>query len=977
MNFLSFAWRDFKKNKVNSIFGIGGIAISIFLLSTVGILIDSLSFSYLDIATNQAGSADLIISKNISPDLGFDMYMDQNYIENSLKIDEIDYYFPRILMTVSAESVWTTESKLFIFYGINTTLEQNSGKMGDLYLVNNITFEETNEIFQGPIPDGYCILLKNTAKILNVTIGDWVLLKYTDRIVNLTVYAICVQKLRFSSVENTLIIVELPQAQNFLNQPGKVNYIMATVKNREKIYDTRDIEKTTEILRDIGTKIQDQIGFDYMISLPKLEQLEVSEFMNVAMETMMIFMSILCLLITTILINSILTTSIEERIREFGVLRVLGSHKMENIVIVLYQGLFMGFIGTIIGILFSILAVPPVLTFAFNYLKLWTTPIPFVILPQTIFQSFALGIVSTILISILPAFKAGSVNIAKVIDPYRRSEEEEYKLKKVESANTRIILLGIAISSIGILLFILFPRIMAMRNMQSMILLFMILMLAILFGFVLAFIGLIPPIEFILLQIFRPLIRRFVPIVHLSLKRNRRRNTGNIVMFSLTFSFIFFISSFIIMRHQMVTTSLEFQYGSDLVIINQGSYEEGNSIDFEFLNKLSQLEGIKATAPVVHNTIDAVEILSVAFSLSEEGVSDFSSLGSIFMRIFQNDKIDTYIGDLAAFHLVECGLIGINQSYVDLANKNLMMWDSDTNSNAEDAFNALFEPSRNDTIIISKSLADYLGITQLGQKVRMVFVNRSEGQTMYSGYTTTMTVVGVTAGMPGFWNFRSAEYSAYMGAGVMISLNNYIAWMGENITLKGGDLPKQPIDKILINLENPTQSEIDDAKSLIRELFSEDYSFIIDDNISKIKIATEGDETIELILEIVLYLTIFIAIFGLLSTLYSTLIERLYEIGLLRSMGLRVSNVRLIFIVETLILVLSSGLLGMFVGSFIAYEMVSNVAMMLEMPLYFVIDMATLFRTFSISISACIIGVIEITRKIKQWSIMDVFRKTF
>ncbi|MHA1339835.1 MAG: ABC transporter permease [Promethearchaeota archaeon] len=975
MRFISFAWRDFKKNKINSIFGIGGITISIFLLSTVGILIDSLSFSYLDAATNQAGSADIMFSKNITPDTSLDLYMDQDYIENTLNIEEIDYYFPRILMTVQVESEWSEDPKLLLFYGINTTLEQNSGKMGDLYLVNNITFEETDQIFQGPIPEGYCILLRNTAKILNVTAGDWVLLTYTDRVVNLTVYAVCTQHLRFSIAETTLVIVELPQAQEFLNEPSKVNYVMATLKNRELIYDTRDISKTTKILRDVGTKIQQQLGFDYLITLPKLQELEISEFMNVAMETMMIFMTILCLLITSILINSILTTSIEERIREFGVLRVLGSHKRHNILIVLYQGLFMGFIGSLIGILLSIFVVPPLLTLIFNYFDLWTNPIPFIILPQTVIQSFLLGIISTLVISLLPALNAGKVNISKAIDPFRRSEEEEYKLKQMGSAKTRIILIGMAISSIGILLFILFPRIMALRDMESMILLFMILMLAILFGFVLAFIGFIPPIQFVLLQLFRPLIRRFVPIVHLSLKRNRRRNTGNIVMFSLTFSFIFFISSFIIMRHQIVVTSLEFQYGSDLVMINQGTYEQGNAIDFELFNKIQNLEGVKNAAPVVHNTIDATEILSIAFSVTEGGMSDFTDLGSMFMGIFTNDKIDTYIGDIAAFHMVECGFIGINQSYVELANKDLMMWDTETGSNAEDAFNALFDPNRNDTIIIAKSIADYLGVTKIGQKVRMVFAD--DNQNMYSGNATTMTVVGITGGMPGFWNFRSSGYSAYMGAGVMVSLRNYIAWMGENITLKGGEPNQQPIDKIFINLESATQSDIDDAKSLINELFGDDYEFIVDDNISKINIMTEGDETIELILEIVLYLTIFIAIFGLLSTMYSTLLERMYEIGLLRSMGLRILNARLMFIVESLILMFASGILGMFVGSFIAYEMISNAAIMMEMPLSFTLDVETLFRTFSLSITVCIVGVILITRKIKQWSIMDIFRQTF
>lgn len=972
MRFIEFAWRDFKKNKTNAMFGIGGILISIFLLSTVAILIDSLSFSYLDMATSQAGSADIMFTRNINLDSGLDLYMDQNYIETTLDVDEIDYFYPRITMLVDVRSYWSLKSSRLMFNGINSTREQDSGRMGDLFLCDPLTLETTKEVYQGPIPEDSCIILKNTAKLLNVTVGDWIELTYINKIKNFTVIAVCEQSLRFSLVETTLIITELPIAQDFLDQPGKVNAVYATLRDREKIYDARNIDRTTEKIRAVGTKIQQQLGFDYLILLPKMQQLEMSEFMNMTMEIMMIFITILCMLISSILINSILSTSIEERIREFGVMRVLGSHKKQNIIMVLYQGLFMGIFGSILGLVLSIFVVPPILTYLFNYFNLWSTPIPFVILPSTVFQSLLIGIVTTILISLIPALKAGKVKITEAIDPFRKSQESGYSLKKEGSANTRIIIAGAAISSIGLILFVLFPRIMALQDMKLMTLLFMFLMLAILLGFVLTFMGFIPAIQWLLLQCFKPFIKKFVSIVHLSLKRNRRRNTGNVVMFSLTFSFIFFISSFISIRHEMIKTTMEFQYGADMVIINQGTYEQGNAINMDFLERINSLQGIKNTAPIVHNTIDATEILSIAFT-SISGSMDFSSMGSLFSGIFNKSKYSTYIGDIAAFHEVDCGLIGVDQSYVDLSNPDYMIWDRDSGSNAEDAFRDLFDPSRNDTIIIAKCIADYIGVTTVGQKVRFEITEKGQ----YGGNVTTMTVVGITGGLPGFWNFRSSSFSVYMGAGVMISLKNYLLWMNEDITIKGGSPDQQPIDKILFNLEDTSKDAINDAKSLINELFSDEFSFIVDDNISKLDLASQGDNTIEIILEMVLLLTVFIALFGLLSTMYSTLLERLYEIGLLRSMGLRVSNVRSMFIIESMIMMLGAGTLGMFVGSFIAYEMISNVSLFTEMPTPYSIDLLTLARTFSISIAVCIVGVILITRKIKKWTIMDIFRQTF
>ena len=338
MNTFKFAWRDFKKQKLKSIFAVLGVMIAIFLLTAIGMLIDSLSYSFLDVATAQSGSADLSISRSISPDLSFNPYMNHSFIETAADIDEIDHYYPRILNFIDMETELTVDDPTRVmFYGINTTLEHDSGQMGDLYICDPLTLEETTEVYAGPIPVGHVVILKNAAKIYSLSVGDWMILTYTQFSVNVTVDAILTHKLKFAAVESNLIIMELGQAQSFLDRPDEANYLMATFKYPGRVYDTRNLDATTDRIRDIGEKIQRAIGFEYVISAPKLTEVENSEFMTTLMNTMMIFVTIMALLISGILINSILTTSIEERVREFGIMRVVGSKKRENMQIVLYQ----------------------------------------------------------------------------------------------------------------------------------------------------------------------------------------------------------------------------------------------------------------------------------------------------------------------------------------------------------------------------------------------------------------------------------------------------------------------------------------------------------------------------------------------------------------------------------------------------------------------------------------------------------------
>ena len=53
-----------------------------------------------------------------------------------------------------------------------------------------------------------------------------------------------------------------------------------------------------------------------------------------------------------------LQRSVEERIREFGILRVIGSKKQYIIKMVLFEGLLFGVIGSIIGITLGIIFTP-------------------------------------------------------------------------------------------------------------------------------------------------------------------------------------------------------------------------------------------------------------------------------------------------------------------------------------------------------------------------------------------------------------------------------------------------------------------------------------------------------------------------------------------------------------------------------------------------------------------------------------------
>ncbi|UCC19452.1 MAG: FtsX-like permease family protein [Promethearchaeota archaeon] len=979
LQFFKHSWLDIKRDKAKAIFGISGIAISLFLLTTIGMLNDTVNYNYLLYVTSSTGKSDIMITRTIQTDLTYDPFFDENIINNELKdIEGVEELFPRIMMLVETTSENINTSGTLQLYGLDFIKEASNGNMGDLIIVDD-EGSETNEIYDDEPDIGECVILWNVAELLNVSRGDTINLKYQTYELNLSVSEICVQDLKFMQFENTLILINLEQAQSFLEREGLINFVVGTIINPKAVYDASNLDLTTRRLRNIGANIQERLDInEFTVNLPKLEELEGGEFLLMTVTIMFWFITILSTLITGILINSILSTSVEERVREFGIVRVVGSKKAYCVKMVLFEGLMLGLIGSIIGMILGyILMIPiaqglfPLYQFQFEFAE-----VEWVIQPDTILMVFSIGTLVSLGISLLPALKTAKLNLIKSITPFQ-TKEEGWEVKKEGSMNVKSFLVGIAIAMIGMVVFVLMPNIFITGDFMLTSALFIGLLAAIVIGLVFASIGIIPLIQKIFLGIISPAIRKYRSIINISLKRYRRRNTSTVLMFAISFSFIFFITSVTEMESENMNLNLRFQYGADLVLMNQGLLNPEEALTLEMVEELETLPGISKLAITLHNTFDLQATLATIFEISEGQVGFTSESTEQMMTMFQffvdedDSKLKTTAGDLMDFDVVEAGFIGINEDFVDLIDKNLLIWQSDGSSTGY-SFNELF--THNNTCIIAKSIADYIGVKEVGQYIRLTFYKPEDykDEPLAPGNVTLFRVVGISGGIPGFYNFRSNEMAAN-GGGVMVSLENYMRLM----KIENPGEPDMIVDKIFINLVESSEENIKETKDDIRTMY-QDKNIIIDDAISKINFFEAMTERQSFLMELILTFTIIISIFGLVSSMYAIVLERKFEIGILRSMGMKTRNVRNMFLIESMITLLSAGVMGTIIGTFTGYLLESTMALMSEMPVIFSIPWDTLTRTFILSISFAFLGTyIILIKYFYKKSIMDIFRQTF
>ena len=180
LQFLRQSWLNIKKDRAKAIFAIGGITVSIILLTAIGMVNDSMSYNYMGIITSTTGSSDIIISQKAKSDLTYDTFFNESIIDNELyDIEGVEELFPRIMMLVKVSSYNSDANGTLQIYGIDFDKEASNGNMGDLNIVDQSGIE-TGEIYKGEPNLGECVILWKVAELLNVTLGDLINLNYQN-----------------------------------------------------------------------------------------------------------------------------------------------------------------------------------------------------------------------------------------------------------------------------------------------------------------------------------------------------------------------------------------------------------------------------------------------------------------------------------------------------------------------------------------------------------------------------------------------------------------------------------------------------------------------------------------------------------------------------------------------------------------------------------------------------------------------------
>ncbi|HEC37622.1 MAG TPA: FtsX-like permease family protein, partial [bacterium] len=522
---LKYAFSDLRKQRLRTILALLGMLVSIGLLTIVLFLSDSIAVGYVDFLTVEAGNQDAIISvrhyygepENRSSYFDYDPLIET--IQNTTNV--IENFIPRMEI----------QGEVNISDGFHTPNLTNEVEVATISAIN---FSFENSINFGAIIDPFskellnlnnlplnrCAIYYGFNDIIKYSVNDTIEIRmelvHGDIKLNLTRNLIIDQIFDFNlkwpaSYRNkNLIIMDVNTLYEYFGIDefsGKSSELILTFSRSENLYDVRNIAGSEVSVKNLITEIQVKIGIEkYNINLPKLRILRYSEFLSVLIIIVFIFVSIIAMLISGVLINGILKTSVEERIREFGIFRTLGANKIYTLSIVLMQGFLLCNFGSILGILAAfILSRFLIIPFANNVISTNLAgfgALPFSFSWVSILISYGMGVIVGLIVSIAPALKAMRLQLIESIHPYRH-EDTLYHLQKKATINYKLILIGIILAFNGGFIFYVIPRIMVSTDTSLFAGTLITILLIFNIGLTLAGLGIIPLVLRLVIQAFR------------------------------------------------------------------------------------------------------------------------------------------------------------------------------------------------------------------------------------------------------------------------------------------------------------------------------------------------------------------------------------------------------------------------------------------------------------------------------------------
>lgn len=731
----------------------------------------------------------------------------------------------------------------------------------------------------------------------------------------------------------------------------------AVVENKGMVYGS--FQTFSKKLIQISNEIMYQLGdpAEFSITSPMLLGFQFLGYVSMFVENIIYAILIVLAILSYILISSLMIFNIEEKTYEFGMLRALGFKRQSLVYLLFLQGVVFAICGWTLGLITAYVG-SSLLKFIFFRevrIKVYYTMEALAWIASLIF-----GFATPIFTNVFSIRKSLAQNLKDSLDLYRRSVNTMtiifVKLAKLGISRTQFIL-ALELTVYGFTFYYFAPLTFFYNRVDLFLLLLNMVLLGMVLGMTIIANLVQPYLEkfFIwLLSFFLCSNKSLKIVIEKNLKSHSARNQKTALMITMSVCFIIFSGSGIAMQAKGLINQLVSRQGGDLVLTKTSfqGMDEGNIRNFlEDYNKRypGTITGFSFTPRDFKNFqyVTNVEISPLSFYPKQ-----FAFISGVQPSVMKS--VDTQ------FYVPERYEEGIKYEKLP--------------SGLRDGVSSLFQDNF-DTVIEDYDKNNIIALNQFRnqKKVEVMTINAviPTGYTEFSGLDVgvpaMLTITGIetiftrinithTADrVPGF-AFSKYQSFALANHDILISID---AWneIFKKIKTSVDNLDKEdvkndfysyrtnavltsqyeiPYTKLLVKLADSTsKKDRSRIKNGIKN-FAADTDIILDT--VDIKQQTETSLAYLSILNaIIALLTTTIAFFMLLISLIKNIKDNIWELGILRSIGLNNNQIYIIYFAETLTVIVSALALGSIVGMLTAISGTVYYVIFFELPfsLYF------------------------------------------
>ena len=911
---LTYVLRNLGRRRTRTVIGVLGIFLTIALLTAIQIGLDSISVSYIDLVSLQAGKADVLVrlqgSDLLNP-IAFSPAEATAQLETNSALAGVS---PRLLGIAQVQ--YGGEEHYAVVIGVDPIGE----KKLDLWGLKP----------EPKLDDATCALSKSLASKMKTVQGRKAVIRsptaYQE--LELSVGDTVDRQLFLPQQVKDFVVVNLAAARKVLGEPDRVHLLAGALRNPRSYYDARDLRTSVLRLKDAGESIADQLGMRYQVSLPKAQAITAFRDFSSPLRAVFGVFALLSLIITGLLIYSLISVSVEERIREYAILRTLGARRGEIFRLVLGESLILCILGVVPGVFAGTVAAKVLVSLI--ALAMGTKGgLPVDVTPATLWLTMLGGVLIALGSALVPAWHATRWRIVDALDPLRRGQvlappDTEQRPHKALMGT------GLLLTSVSVVVFFVLPTAVLSGSPSLIGTVILCLLLAILLGLTLIALGVLPWVQRILFALLGSLFGASSDLAARNLDRHRRRHNTTALLFTLSVSLVMFVASLVALASRTAIALVQHAHGADIKILAWSGTEEA------LKQELSAIEGV-----------DRVSETRFLRSRSEYGTA-----------------YDVVIRDVVGMKDLWVVPFGVDADLAGVLYTNLVVWaGGGPEAISKVAAWAAPAPANRDTntaapAILSLSIAQHLD-AEVGDLVELSFrlgSVRKDGR---------FRVVGICSSLPGFQNFRGRVASA-VGSGVLIPMETFKA-----------HTQSAPNEAFISGFFIKTRGDRAAQKAVaqrIRDQFDVRYRFGVQCTAEQQEQARVMYWATQVFFGLLLAIAVVIAVFALVASMASAVLERRREIGVLKALGMRRSQLFGLFLAEAVILTLSAGAAGGAIGFLLAWLFVFQASMLMELATVFTMPYLTFAATLGISILAGLLAAHLPTRRLLKQTTAEILR---